>query len=151
MYKKKLVRHGNSNALVINADLIKMLGIDVAQDFVELRVEGDSLVVRRAGGARLKPSSKRVAHHLLTRLDALAGAGLTRELFKRISHDGKTLQEVSGNLMHGIVVDPITLARIEECFERHNSCRESWESTITAVLARRTRPAATSEVHDDAA
>jgi antitoxin component of MazEF toxin-antitoxin module len=149
MYRKKLVRHGNSKALVLNADLLQMVDIDAAQDFVEIRVEGDSLVIRRAGGARRKPSSKRVAHHLLTKLDRLAAAGLTRELFKRISHDGKTLQEVSGNLMHGIVVDPITLARIEECFERHKNCRESWESTITAVLSRRARPTI-SEVHDEA-
>jgi len=136
MLKKKLVPYGNSSALVINASLLQVLDVDPKETLVGLQVEGDCLVVRRVGNARRQPSKKRAAHLLVKKLESLQTTGLTREMFAQIS-TGQTLQEFTGNVIHRLPVDPATVARVEECFERQQTYRESLEATIIAVLARR--------------
>ncbi len=118
-----------------------MLDIVPRKTMVEIAVEGDCLVIRRVGGPSRKSSMKRSAYKLVTKLEVLAAAGLSRQLFARLSN-GTTLQEFTSNVIHSLPVDPTTVARIEECFERRENCRESWESTIATVLARRVKPPA---------
>ena len=56
MINKKLVRHGNSSALVLDKPILQLLGID-NDTILELRVEGDTLIIKRA---QSKKGKKRI-------------------------------------------------------------------------------------------
>ncbi len=53
MINKKLVRHGNSSALVLDKTILQLLGID-NKTILELRIEGDTLIIKRAHSKKEK-------------------------------------------------------------------------------------------------
>jgi hypothetical protein len=60
--------------------------------------------------------------------------GLQKSHFERLRHDETPYGEFVGRVTRGVEVDAITLQRLEKCLERRTTHRESWDTTIAAVL-----------------
>lgn len=66
---KKLVKHGNSLALVIEKPILKVLGIDEQSD-LQIRIEDNSLIVQAAGQEKTrKEVIKKIAQEIMDQYD----------------------------------------------------------------------------------
>ncbi len=74
--KKKLVRHGNSRALVLDKTLLELLGIGEEETEVTLSVVDHSLLVRRASAEEQDAAFERATR------DSLAKYG---DVYKRLA------------------------------------------------------------------
>lgn len=135
--KKRLIKNGHSWVYLFDAGLIRSLEIDPKETTFAQRIEGDCVVIRPIG-TRKELSVARRFKTYLDLLQELDDHGFSREHFARISPENITLGELRTKISCGIEPDLVTLARLKLCLERRKTCRELWDATITAVLARRT-------------
>lgn len=68
-------------------------------------------------------------------LRALDARGFNEAHFKRLSTENIPLIEFAGTVSRGREVCAIALQRLQLCLSRRQTCKESWDATITAVLA----------------
>jgi hypothetical protein len=78
----------------------------------------------------LPPTRQRL--ELLRALDA---HGMLKQHFQRLSHDDMSLGEFAGLVSRGREVNAVTLERLKSCLERRQTCKETWDATLAAVLA----------------
>jgi antitoxin component of MazEF toxin-antitoxin module len=66
---KKLVKHGNSLALLIEKPILKILGIDEHTD-LQVKIEGNSLIIEAAGKEKTRHDEIReIAQQIMDQYD----------------------------------------------------------------------------------
>jgi antitoxin component of MazEF toxin-antitoxin module len=138
----KVIKVGSSLGITIPKSLCTSLNIQL-HSLLNLGVDEGVVVLRPLGVVRAqtrrRKSTARQAKLPTTRprielLRALDAWGMTKQHFQRLSHDGTGLGEFVGVVSLGQAVDPVTIERLKMCLARQETCKESWDETIDAVL-----------------
>jgi bifunctional DNA-binding transcriptional regulator/antitoxin component of YhaV-PrlF toxin-antitoxin module len=133
MLVKRTIRVGNSVGITFDKPIREMVGIEAGDD-LQMYVDEGAIVLRpvenRASRSRL-PTTR----PLTMLMRSLDDEGLTTTHFERLRNDDATLGELTGRIEHGQPVDAVTLERLKMCLSRRETCKESWDATIMAVLA----------------
>jgi antitoxin component of MazEF toxin-antitoxin module len=134
---RKIVTIGSSFGVVIPKHVCRLLQLDRTTE-ISMHLEDDRIVIRavnRADRAR-QPDRHRLGRVVTVLVNHYK---MGRSEFERLSHDGTSWRAFLADVEIGGYVDPITVARLDECLVRRREVErqrvaELWPDTIDAVL-----------------
>jgi ribosomal protein S10 len=141
--EKRVINIGESLGIILPKGVCGVMDIQL-HSLLSLAIDEGAMILRplgikgtpaRRGAPRARPEKLPTTRPRIELLRALDAWGMTKEHFQRLSHDGMGLGEFAGVVSLGQQVDPVTIERLKMCLDRRQTCKESWDATIDAVLA----------------